>query len=125
MQVQHGGLLDSVVTGAQFGRVNVQYPALLHEQGRSLAALLALVAPGGALRFENQAGAGSDQARRSGFDPADYVMPSDAHAALIKDWDIRSTRDAPAHVTTGAGVAHNFDLVLKANIGSSSPTHHA
>jgi SAM-dependent methyltransferase len=114
VQVFHGGLLDFALTGAQFDLVNVQYPALLHEQGRSLAALLGLVAPGGALLFVHHADAELEEVRRAGFDPADYVLPRDAHAALSGDWDVQVYEERPRHVTTGAGAKHNLDLVLKA-----------
>lgn len=114
VEVLHKGLLDSALTGAQFDLVNVQYPALLHEQGRSLAALLGLVAPGGTLLFVHHADAESDEARRAGLDPADYLLPRDAHAALDGDWTIQVYEERPRHVTTGAGARHNLDLVLKA-----------
>ena len=52
VQVHHGDPLDFALMNAQFDLVNVRYPALLHEQGPSLAALLALVAPGGTLLFK-------------------------------------------------------------------------
>lgn len=103
MQVLHGGLLDPALTGAQFDLVNVQYPALLHEQGRSLAALLDLVAPGGSLLFVHHADADLDEARPAGFDPADYLLPRNVHAALDGDWDVQVYEERPRHVTAGAG----------------------
>lgn len=114
VQVLRTGLLDFALGGAQFDLVDVQYPALLHEEGRSLAALLGLVAPGGSLLFVHHADAGSGRARRAGFDPADYVLPRDAYAALDAGWDVEVYEERPRHVTTGAGAEHDLDLVLKA-----------
>lgn len=113
VQIRQGALLDPVLPGAQFDLVNVQYPALLHEQGRSLAALLGLVAPGGTLLFVHHADADSDDARRAGFDPADYVLPRDVHAGIDGRWDVEVYEERPRHVTTGAGAAHSVDLVLR------------
>lgn len=109
-----GGLLDPALAGAQFDLVNVQYPALRHEQGRSLAALCGLVAPGGTLLFVHHADADSDEARRAGFDPAEYLLPRNVHAARDRDWDLQVYEERPRHVTTGAGAGHNLDVVLRA-----------
>ncbi len=114
VQLLHAGVLDPVLTGARFDLVNAQYPALLHEQGRSLAALLDLVASGGTLLFVHHADTGADEERHNGFDPADYVMPGDVHAALDGAWDVQVSEDRARHVATGAGAGHNVDVVLKA-----------
>jgi len=114
VQLIHSGLLEPAVTGAQFDLVNVQYPALLHEQGRSLNALLELVAPGGTLLFVHHADTEWDEARRAGFDPANYLLPRNVHAALDGGWDVQVYEERPRRVTTGAGAGHNLDVVLRA-----------
>src|SRR4051794_35493220 len=108
-------LLDFALESEPFDLVNVQYPALLHEQGRSLAALLGLVAPGGTLLFVHHSVAHSGEALRAGFDPADYVLPHDAYAALGAGWTVEVNEERPRHVTGGAGAAHKVDVVLRAH----------
>ena len=113
----HAGLLDASPAGRAFGLVSAQYPAVLHEQGRSLAALLALVAPDGTLLFVHHSEVGSEAAREAGFDPADYLLPHDVHSALLEaadEWDVRVYVERARHVTTGAGAAHHTDVVLRA-----------
>lgn len=114
VRLLQGALLDPVLPAAQFDLVNAQYPALLHEQGRSVAALLGLVRPGGTLLVVHHAEAELAAARRPGLDPADYVLPRDVHAALGADWEVQVYEERPRHVTTGAGAAHRLDRVLKA-----------
>lgn len=112
VELVHAGLL-----GADLGRydlVSAQYPALLQEQGRSLAALLDLVAPGGTLLFVHHAQSDLDHARREGFDPADHVLPSDALPALGDAWEVLVHEERPRSVTGGAGAAHTVDVVLRA-----------
>jgi SAM-dependent methyltransferase len=116
----HAGLLD--LAGAdRFDLVNVQYPALLHEDGRSLAALLDLVAPGGTLLFVHHADLlgqhSHDHAAAEGepdFDPADYLMPADVHAALGDGWTAEVFEERARTVTAGKGAGHTRDLVLRA-----------
>ncbi len=115
VQLIHGGLLD--LPAAQFDLVNVQYPALLHRQGRSLARILELVAPGGTLLFVHHDQSDPGHARPADFDPADYVMPADVHDALqaLGDaWEVQVYGDRPRLVTTGAGAGHSVDVVLRA-----------
>ncbi len=121
VQLLHGGLLD--LPAAQFDLVNVQYPALLHEQGRSLAGLLALVAPGGTLLSVHHDQSDPDHARQAGFDPADYVMPADVHAALARmpdAWQVQVYGDRPRNVATGAGAGPSVDVVLRARRTNSA-----
>lgn len=114
VQIHHAGVLDPALPAAQFDLVNVQYPALPHQQGRSLAAVLALVAPGGTLLFVHHADADSHAARDAGFDPADYLLPSDVHEALDGGWDVQVYEERPRHVMSGGGAAHKLDLALRA-----------
>jgi SAM-dependent methyltransferase len=121
VQLCHSGLLGPALQGSQFDLVNVQYPALLHEQGRSLAALLDLVAPAGTLLFVHHADAESVEARKAGFDPADYLLPRTVRDGLGDGWDVLVYDERPRHVTTGAGARHTRDLVLKARRVGTSP----
>jgi SAM-dependent methyltransferase len=114
VQLDQGGLLDADAAKGRYDLVNVQYPALLHEQGRSLAAVLDLVAPGGTLLFVHHGSTGPHGAKQSEFDPADYLMPSDVQPALDDAWDVEVYTERPRHVATGAGAGHAVDVVLKA-----------
>jgi SAM-dependent methyltransferase len=110
----HGGLLDLDLQSASFDLVSVQYPALLHEQGRSLAAILALVGPVGTLLFVHHANIDTEQLKGRGLDPADYLLPPDVYAALDKSWDVQYYEHRARHVENGAGARHVQDLVLRA-----------
>ena len=114
VELRHAGLLDAAPSLGRFDLVNVQYPALLHEQGRSLAAVLDLVAPGGTLLFVHHALSDGEHAQRAGFDPADYVLPADARAALDDGWEVVVHEQRPRRVTSGAGAHHTADVVLRA-----------
>jgi SAM-dependent methyltransferase len=117
----HAGLLDFDRRSTRFDLVNVQYPGLLHEDGRSIAALLDLVAPGGILLFVHHAELSghaahdhSDHTGPAGVDPADYVLPADVHVALDGEWTIEVFEERSRSVATGAGAGYTKDLVLKA-----------
>jgi SAM-dependent methyltransferase len=121
VELVHAGLLEFARSRPQFDLVNVQYPGLLHEQGRSLAALLGLVRPGGTLLFVHHADLTADHehdhAARPGapdVDPADYVLPHDVHAALRNGWTVEVFEERPRQVTAGAGAGHTVDVVLRA-----------
>ncbi len=114
VELLKGGALDPALAGRQFDLVNVQYPALLHEQGRSLAAVLDLVGPGGTLLFVHHQDSDADGVRRVGFDPADYLLPRNVHTALGRAWEVQVYEERGRHVTTGAGAGHTVDVVLKA-----------
>lgn len=117
----HAGLLDFARARPRYDLVNVQYPGLLHENGRSLAALLDLVAPGGLLLFVHHADLFADHEHdhsRPGpphdVDPADYVLPHDVHAALGDDWTIEVFEERPRSVATGSGAGYTRDALLRA-----------
>jgi SAM-dependent methyltransferase len=111
VELRRGPLLEVDLTGAPYDLVNVQYPALAPQGGRSLAALLDLVAAGGTLLFVHHV---VDAGQHRGFDPADYLMPPDVRAALGDGWEIQVDEQRPRHVTTGAGAGHAVDQVLRA-----------
>jgi hypothetical protein len=49
-----------------------------------------------------------------GFDPADYVNPSDVAALLDEHWQVEVNETRPRDVPTGAGSHHTHDVVLRA-----------
>ena len=121
------GLLDYAGTAGQFDLVNVQYPALLHEDGRSLAAVLGLVAPGGTLLFVHHSELSLNHEHEHGevaggpaFDPADYLLPREVHAALDDDWTVEVFEERPRNVTSGAGAGHTVDVIVRARRKPSS-----
>ena len=121
------GLLDFAGTAGQFDLVNVQYPALLHEDGRSLAAVLGLVAPGGTLLFVHHSELSLNHEHKHGevaggpaFDPADYLLPREVHAALDDSWTIEVFEERPRSVTSGAGAGHTVDVIVRARRKASS-----
>lgn len=111
----HAGLLEATLPVGGFDLVSAQYPALRrttdHDAER---ALLATVAPGGTLLVVHHADVDPEQARAHGFDPADYVSPTDVAALLGNDWQVEVDEKRPRDVTTGAGAHHTHDLVLRA-----------
>jgi|GEM_PF-4381585 len=54
------------------------------------------------------------QARAHGFDPAEYVSPSDLAALLGDGWHVEVDEQRPRDVRAGAGAHHTHDLVLRA-----------
>jgi SAM-dependent methyltransferase len=128
----HAGLLEFSSSGGRFDLVNVQYPGLLHEDGRALAALLDLVAPGGTLLFVHHAdlvgehGDGHhDGAGPAGVDPADYLLPADVLSGLGDGWIVEVFEQRPRRVTEGAGAGHTVDLVLRARRTAAEPAMEA
>ena len=113
---RHGGLLDVELDDVPFDLVSAQYPVLLHEDGRSLAALLDLVAPGGTLLFVHHGDIDPAEMREHGIDPDSYLQPPDVRAALETDpaWRIEVYAERERHVETGAGAGHTTDVVLRA-----------
>lgn len=110
------GLVDAQLAAEGFDLVSAQYPALLRTPDRDAErALIAAVAPDGLLLVVHHADVDTARAIEGGFDPADYVSPSDVAAVLGDDWqfdlDERRPRQAPV---TGAGSHHTHDVVLRA-----------
>ena len=111
----HAGLVQALLPAGAFDLVSAQYPALRRTPGGDAErALLAAVAPGGTLLVVHHADVDPEQARAHGFDPADYVSPSDVAALLDDGWQIEVDEKRPRDVTTGAGAHHTHDLVLRA-----------
>lgn len=49
-----------------------------------------------------------------GFDPADFVSPSDVAALLDDNWQLEVDERRAREVLSGAGSHHRDDLVLRA-----------
>lgn len=111
----HAGLLDAPLPPGVFDLVSAQYPALRRTPGADAErALLAAVAPGGTVIVVHHADVDPEQARAHGFDPDDYVGPSDVAALLGDDWQVEVDGRRPRVVSGGAGAHHTHDLVLRA-----------
>jgi SAM-dependent methyltransferase len=111
----HAGLVEAPLPTAAFDLVSAQYPALRRTPGDDAErALLAAVAPGGTLLVVHHADVDAEHAKAHGFDPDDYVSPSDVAALLDDCWQVEVDEKRPRHVTGGAGAQHTHDLVLRA-----------
>ncbi|QGV82343.1 class I SAM-dependent methyltransferase [Streptomyces ficellus] len=112
----HAALTDAALTPASFDLVSAQYPALLRTSDAvAERALLAAVAPGGVLLVVHHADVDAEQARESGFDPADYVWPSTVVALLDDAWVVEVDEQRPRPAPDGgAGAHHTDDVVLRA-----------
>jgi SAM-dependent methyltransferase len=111
----HAGLVEASLSPGTFDLVSAQYPALLRSDDHDAErALLGAVAPGGTLLVVHHVNIDAEQARSHGFDPDDYVSPSDVAAQLDGKWRIETNETRPRHVTAGAGSHHAHDVVLRA-----------
>jgi SAM-dependent methyltransferase len=111
----HAGLVEASRSLGTFDLVSAQYPALWRTENHDAErALLAAVAPGGTLLVVHHAAIDAEQARAHGFDPDDYVSPSDVAGLLDDTWRIEISETRPRNVTAGAGSHHTHDIVLRA-----------
>jgi SAM-dependent methyltransferase len=111
----HAGLVDAPLPEAGFDLVSAQYPALLRTPGDDAErALIDAVAPGGLLLVVHHADVDAEHAKEQGFDPADYVSPTDVAALLSDDWQVELDERRPREVVGGAGAHHTHDVVLRA-----------
>ena len=112
----HAGLAEASLPAGSFDLVSAQYPALPRTpDGAAEKALLAAVAPGGALLLVHHAGMEDRPVNDSGFDPADYVWPSMVAALLDDDWTIEVDEQRARVIPDGgAGAHHTDDVVLRA-----------
>ena len=108
-------LVESPDIAGGFDLVSAQYPALPctpgHEAERTL---IGAVAPGGFLLVVHHADMASHVAKDAGFDPADYVSPSDVATLLDDEWEIAFDPRRPRDVIGGAGAHHSHGTVLRA-----------
>jgi hypothetical protein len=56
----------------------------------------------------------TEEAKAHGFDPADYVSPSDVASLLDGGWLTTFDERRPRLVHAGAGAGHSHDVVLHA-----------
>jgi SAM-dependent methyltransferase len=111
----HAGLLDAPLPPGGFGLVTAHYCALFHTPTREAErALLAAVAPGGHLLVVHHADVDVEEAKAHGFDPAQYVNPSDVAALLDERWQVTWDERRPRLLRSGAGAGHSHDVVLHA-----------
>lgn len=104
---------------AGFNLVSAHYPALLrtptYDAERSL---LAAVAPQGHLLVVHHADVDTEEAKSHGkahgFDPTDYVSPSDVASLLDEGWQVTFDERRPRRVDACAGAGHSHDVVLHA-----------
>ncbi len=115
VQWMHAGLVDAPLPSGAFDLVSAQYPALLRTAGHDAERmLLASVAPGGLLLVVHHADIDAAEANAHGFDPADYVNPSDVAALLDDSWQLEINETRPRDVRAGAGSHHTHDVVVRA-----------
>jgi len=111
----HAGLLEAPLPPGGFDLVCSLYPALLrtpnHDAERSL---LAAVAPRGHLLVVHHADVDAKEAKAHGFDPDDYVWPTDVTSLLDEGWQVTWDERRPRDVHGGAGAGHSHDVVLHA-----------
>ncbi|MDA2889700.1 methyltransferase domain-containing protein [Mycolicibacterium sp. BiH015] len=108
-----GRLEDVAVAPSDF--VVAHYPALRHSPGQDAErALLAAVAPGGALLVVHHANVELELAKAHGFDPSDYVSHDDVVGVLGDGWDVTVERDRPRDVPAGLDGQHTHDDVIVA-----------
>lgn len=99
----------------QFDLVSVQYPALPHITGDEVIhSLLAAVALGGTLLVVGHAPGNHEYARSQGFEPTDYVHPSDVAAHLDDSWIIQVDETRPRTTAVRPGSPFTHDTVLRA-----------
>lgn len=111
----HTGLVEAQLPAGAFDLVSAQYPALLRTPGADAErSLLAAVAPGGTLLVVHHADNDVKHAEDHGFDPADFVSPSDVAALLDDNWQLEVDERRAREVLSGAGSHHRDDLVLRA-----------
>ena len=112
----HAGLLDAILPSSGFDLVSAQYPALLHTPDRDAERrLVDAVAPLGHLLVVHHADFDVEKAKAHGFDPADYVAPSDVALLLDESWQVTFDERRPRQVHSGAGSGHSHDVVLRAD----------
>src|SRR4051812_44151202 len=79
-----------------FDLLSAHYPALKHTPDRAvLRALVAAVASGGTLLYVGHAPLEREFSLARGFDPNDYVLPSDVEAFLDDAWEIEVAEQRP------------------------------
>jgi SAM-dependent methyltransferase len=100
---------------ASFDLVTAMYPAFRHTPGDDvIRAILDAVAPGGTLLVVHHCFEGPGGHRPAGFDPADYVGPSDIANHLHDGWTIEIHSERDRVRPAGSPGPDVPDLVLRA-----------
>lgn len=111
----HAGLVEATLSLGAFDLVSAQYAVLRRTPAAEAErALLAAVAPGGVLLVVHHADVDVEHARARGFDPADYVQPTQVAELLDDDWHLETDELRPRSLATGAGAGHSLDRILRA-----------
>ena len=98
-----------------FDLVTVMYPAFRRTpEDDATRAILSAVAPGGTLLFVHHSLDGHDGHRPTGFDPADYVRPSDIEHHLRDGWTIEVNGERDRSRPAGSPGPDVPDIVLRA-----------
>ncbi len=101
------------IPNAPFDLVSAFYFPIPAARRELVDALIAAVAPGGTLLVVAHEAEGM---RAHGFDPADFVQPSDIGESLGDGWVVEISEVRPRGVAAGNG-AHINDEVLRARRG--------
>jgi len=101
--------------GRRYDLVSVHYPALRHTPGDdAIHSIIDAVAPGGTLLVVGHDLDGSDHHRHGGFDPSDYVQPTDVAQHLDAAWTIETQEMRPRTGPPGSDGPDIPDVVLRA-----------
>jgi hypothetical protein len=123
-------LVDLQAPAGGYNLVTVHYAALPRTPGDdAIHTLMAAVAPGGTLLVVGHARIDPEHARAHGFDPADYVQPSDIAARLDHGWLVQVDEERPRVDPSPPSAEHVLDHVLRAppgpgpQLGTGPETH--
>ena len=98
-----------------FDLVTVMYPAIRHTPNDdAIREILGAVAPGGTLLFVHHSFDGQHGHRPAGFDPADYVRPTDIEHHLRDEWTIEVNGERDRIRPAGSPGPDVPDIVLRA-----------
>jgi SAM-dependent methyltransferase len=111
----HSALLDANLPRLSFDLVSAQYPALRRTANdEAERALIDAVAPGGTLLVVHHDTTDRAKILEHGFDPNDWVSPSDVAKLLNSDWNIEVNAVRERTISGGAGAHHTHDVVVRA-----------
>ncbi len=106
---------EEQLPSGSYDLVSAMYPAFRHTPGDdAIRALLDAVAPGGTLIVVHHSLDGHAGHRPSGFDPGDYVQPSDVAARLEDGWTIETDEERARVRPAGSPGPDRPDIVLRA-----------
>ncbi len=99
----------------RYDLVSVHYPALRHTPGDdAIHAIIDAVAPGGTLLIVGHHLDGSEHHQHHGFDPSDYVQPTDVAEHLDGAWTVQVQEVRPRTRPAGSEGPDVPDVILRA-----------